>query len=140
MRAEIAVLGSLTFPGKPEHVAMARAFVTRTLGDDCPQGETAVLLTSELVTNSIRHSHSGREGGTITVTLITIPGGVRAEVIDDGGGASAPALRADRANAAQGLLEGGLGLQLVQMLSARWHYWQDEAGTVTWFELTEPVL
>jgi anti-sigma regulatory factor (Ser/Thr protein kinase) len=136
MNAELAVLGSLTLPGQPEHVATARAFVARTLGDECLHSETAVLLTSELVTNSILHSRSGREGGTVTVTVITIPGGVRAEVIDDGG-ATVPVLRADHQDGHGGLPESGRGLQLVQMLSARWNYWQDEAGTVTWFELTE---
>lgn len=33
------------------------------------------------------------------------------------------------------LEENGRGLQLVQMLSARWSFAHDEAGTVTWFEL-----
>jgi len=27
------------------------------------------------------------------------------------------------------------GLHLVEMLSARWSSWHDEAGTVIWFEL-----
>ena len=37
------------------------------------------------------------------------------------------------------LAENGRGLQLVQMLSARWNYAHDEAGTVTWFELAAPA-
>ena len=59
MKTETALLGSLTIPGQAEHVAEARAFVSRTLGADCPEADTVILLTSELVTNSIQHSQSG---------------------------------------------------------------------------------
>jgi len=134
MRAGIALLGSLTIPGLPEQVAAARAFVARTLGDDYPPTDTAVLLTSELVTNSLQHSHSGRDGGTITVTVITIPNGIRVEVLDEGG-ATTPAVRPERSEAPD-LADGGRGLQLVELLSDRWNCWRDADGTVTWFELT----
>lgn len=137
MRAGITLLGSLTIPGQPAHVASARAFVARTLGDDHPCTDTAVLLTSELVTNSLRHSLSRRDGGTITVTLIAIPGGIRAEVIDEGG-ATVPALRTGPGRSPE-QTEGGRGLLLVEMLSDRWSYWRDEVGMATWFELTEPA-
>ena len=133
MKARIALLGSLTIPGQPEHVAAARAFVARTLGDDCPHTDTAVLLTSELVTNSLQHSNSCRDGGAITVTLIAISGGIRVEVIDEGG-TSVPAQRPSPTEAPD-LADDGRGLCLVQTLSARWNYARDEAGTVTWFEL-----
>ena len=132
MRTGAALLGSLTIPGQPEQVAHARAFVARTLGDGRVCADTAVLLTSELVSNSLQHSHSRRDGGTITVTLIAVPGGIRAEVIDEGG-ATVPALRTRDDE----LDEGGRGLHLLEDLSARWDYYQDQAGTVTWFELTE---
>jgi anti-sigma regulatory factor (Ser/Thr protein kinase) len=135
MKAGIALLGSLTIPGRPEHVAAARAFVARTLGDDCAHTDTAILLTSELVTNSLQHSNSRHDGGTITVTLIAIPGGIRAEIIDEGG-TSVPALRSGPCESPD-LDEEGRGLCLVQVLSTRWSYACDEAGTVTWFELTE---
>jgi anti-sigma regulatory factor (Ser/Thr protein kinase) len=136
MKTPIALLGSLTIPGRPEQAAAARAFVTRTLGDDCPHTDTAILLTSELVTNSLLHSRSRREGGTITVTLVAVPGGIRVEVVDEGAPAP-PTLISSRRERA-GLAEGGRGLQLVQALSTRWNYWHDDGGTLTWFELTEP--
>jgi anti-sigma regulatory factor (Ser/Thr protein kinase) len=137
MKAGTALLGSLTIPGRAEHVAEARGFVRRTLGADCAEADTAILLTSELVTNSIQHSHSRRDGGTITITLIAVPDGIRAEVIDDGG-ATEPALSTMHAGP-PAMNENGRGLQLVEMLSARWSYAHDEAGTVTWFELTTPA-
>ncbi len=138
MRTGAALLGSLTIPGRPEHVAEARAFAAQSLGDGCPCADTVILLTCELVTNSLQHSDSRRDGGTITVTLIAIPDGIRAEVIDEGG-ATVPALRPAPPESPE-LSEGGRGLQLVDMLSTRWNYCRDEAGTVTWFELVELPL
>jgi serine/threonine-protein kinase RsbW len=137
MKAGTALLGSLTIPGRAEHVAEARGFVRRTLGADCAEADTAILLTSELVTNSIQHSRSRRDGGTITITLIAVPDGIRAEVIDEGG-ATEPMLDSGQGEPAS-LAENGRGLQLVQLLSARWSYAHDEAGTVTWFELATSV-
>ena len=118
MRTGVALLGSLTIPGRPEHVAEARAFAAQRLGDGWACADTAVLLTCELVTNALQHSDSRRDGGTITVTLIAVPGGIRAEVIDEGS-ATVPALRPDPPEPAE-LAESGRGLQLVDMLSARW--------------------
>lgn len=131
------LLGSLTIPGRPECVHAAREFVASKLGNGWACTDAAVLLTSELVTNSAVHSNSCRDGGTITITLIAVSGGIRAEVIDEGS-TTVPSVLRDPGLA--DLSEGGLGLQLVEKLSARWSYWRDEAGTVTWFELTEPPL
>ena len=130
-----ALLGSLTIPGQPECVHVAREFVAARLDDGYACADTAVLLTSELVTNSAVHSDSRRDGGTITVTLIAVPGGIRAEVIDEGG-ATVPSLSPGPGR--PDLSDTGRGLQLIEALSARWDYWSDEKGTVTWFELTEP--
>jgi anti-sigma regulatory factor (Ser/Thr protein kinase) len=130
-----ALIGSMTVPGRPESVRTAREFVADTLGDGSALADTAVLLASELVTNSAVHSDSRRHGGTITITLIAIPGGIRAEIIDDGSASVPSVLRNPQLSL---LTEGGLGLQLVETLADRWSYWQDEAGTVTWFELSDP--
>ena len=138
MKTSAALLGSLTIPGRPERVAQARAFVAQALGDHRTSADTAVLLTSELVTNSLQHSDSGRDGGTVTITLIAIPGGIRAEVIDEGG-ATVPALHPGPPESPE-LTVSGRGLLLVNELAARWSYSRDEAGTVTWFELDLPPL
>jgi anti-sigma regulatory factor (Ser/Thr protein kinase) len=135
MKTETVLLGSLTIPGRIEHLHASRAFVGRVLGDGWACADTAVLLASELVSNSLQYSDSRRPGGMITVTLIAIPGGIRAEVTD-AGGETVPTLRPVPAGPPE-LAENGRGLQIVDMLSARWSYCRDEAGTVTWFELTE---
>jgi anti-sigma regulatory factor (Ser/Thr protein kinase) len=130
------LLGSLTIPGEPARVGEARRFAAGILGAGHPCSDTAVLLTSELVTNSVQHSNSGRPGGTVTLTLISIPGGIRVEVIDDGA-ETRPAASAGP-HRPPDLADSGRGLELVGMLSARWSHYSDSAGRVTWFELTEP--
>jgi hypothetical protein len=72
-------------------------------------------------------------GGTVTISVIAVPDGIRIEVIDDG----APTVPAAsiRQNDPPCLAEYGRGLQLVDALSARWSHYADQAGTVTWFEL-----
>lgn len=124
-----AILGSVTIPGIPEQVSGTRAFIARTLaglpGVDC---DTATLLTSELVTNAIQHTDSGTHGGTVTVVVIEVPGGVLVEVVDDGS-AGAPVVKADL------YADEGHGLFLVQQLAAQWGYLRDPGGTTVWFHL-----
>ena len=80
------VLGSLTIPGRPEQVSRARKFVAALAGLEGPEGsegpvaETAGLLTSELVTNAVLHTSSGREGGRVTVVVVDLPDGLLVEV------------------------------------------------------------
>jgi anti-sigma regulatory factor (Ser/Thr protein kinase) len=132
MTAAGVVLGSLTVPGLPEHVARARAFVAglaaRTaLAADAV--DTAALLTSELVTNAMLHTSSGGSQGAVTVVVIDGPDGLMVEVIDDGSPYTGPEVQGDR-YASQ-----GHGLFLVEQLAARWGYLRDAAGTTVWFEL-----
>jgi anti-sigma regulatory factor (Ser/Thr protein kinase) len=128
-RQRATILGSVTVPGRPEQVSGARAFIARTLaglsGVDC---DAATLLTSELVTNAIQHTDSGAIGGTVTVVVIGIPGGVLVEVVDDGS-AGTPVVKGDLYAAE------GHGLYLVQQLAAQWGYLRDPAGTTVWFHL-----
>src|ERR1700680_58445 len=115
MTTRTSVRESLTVPGRPEQAAAARRFTARALGPGNPQAQTAILLVSELVTNSLRHSASAGDGGTITITVITGPGGfVRVEVTDDGA-ATMPAVRPACPGA-----EEGRGMQLVSALASAW--------------------
>ena len=127
--AGAAVLGTLTIPGRPEHVREARTFVAKALGDLHPGLEDVVLLTSELVTNAVMHSASDCARGTITVQISESTGGVRVEVADAGSDLSAPAVRGDV------YASDGHGLFLVQTLSDQWGYLRDDNGTTVWFWL-----
>jgi hypothetical protein len=90
MAGTAAACESVTIAGRPERVAVARAFVSAVLGRQHPEGETAVLLISELVTNSVRHSASCLPGQTITVTVRSDGEVIRVEVTDRSGTASSP--------------------------------------------------
>jgi anti-sigma regulatory factor (Ser/Thr protein kinase) len=133
MMAGATVLASLTVPGRPERVAEVRRFVRRVVGDASPMADTAMLLVSELATNAVLHSASGRPGGSATVLITEIGGGVRVEVADEGSDQSAPVVRGDI------YASEGHGLFLVQSLADQWGYVRDETGTTVWFWLTYPA-
>jgi anti-sigma regulatory factor (Ser/Thr protein kinase) len=128
---QATVLGSVTVRGEPEQVSRARGFVARTLaaaGLPGVDSDAATLLTSELVTNAVLHTASGKPGGMVTVVVLGLPDGVLVEV-RDGGSASAPVVKTDA------LAGEGQGLYLVQQLAAQWGYRRDQAGTTVWFHL-----
>jgi anti-sigma regulatory factor (Ser/Thr protein kinase) len=128
--ADSSVLGSITIPGRAEEVRTARRFVAGVLGQLGTVTETAVLLTSELVTNAVQHSHSGRPGGTVTVIICRIAGEVRLEVTDNGSDHSSPVVKDEV------LSPDGHGLFLVEALARQWGYRGDSAGTTVWCQLT----
>jgi len=130
--AGAAVLGSLTIPGRPEHVREARAFVAKALGELHPGLETAVLLTSELVTNAVMHSSSRCTGGSVAILIMESAGGLRVEVADEGSELSTPVVRGDV------FASDGHGLFLVQTLADQWGYLRDDRGTTVWFWLGQP--
>ena len=124
------VLGSLTIPGRPEQVATARAFVSRTLSSHQVSADydAVTLLTSEIVTNAIQHTKSGIDGGTVTIVVICVQRGVLVEIIDEGS-AGTPVVKGDLFAAE------GHGLFLVQHIAVQWGYLRDPAGTMVWFHL-----
>jgi anti-sigma regulatory factor (Ser/Thr protein kinase) len=124
------VLGSLTIPGRPEHVREARDLVVKALGELHPDLDDAVLLTSELVTNAVVHSNSRCAGGTVRVVILELAAGVRIEVADEGSDLSTPVVRGEVFASA------GHGLLLVQSLADQWGYLRDERGTTVWFWLS----
>lgn len=108
--------------------SQARAAVKNTLSDRSKETiETASVLVSELVTNSIRHGNAILNA-SVVLRIAQHDGVIRIEVVDWGQGfeyrrRSEPLDRA-----------GGWGLYLVEQLSSRWGI---ERGTpnVVWFEL-----
>jgi anti-sigma regulatory factor (Ser/Thr protein kinase) len=126
-----------SFPGQPDQVALARHFVQGALAG-CPALADAVLLTSELATNAVQHSATGR-GGAFVVAISHAPGRVRVTVTDNGS-ATRPAVAAEP----EDLAVSGRGLLLVDALADRWGYAseQDRAAAgvavpcgAVWFEL-----
>ena len=113
--AGVAVRESAAFAGRPDQVREARAFVGRLLGPSHPCGDVAVLLASEMVTNSLLHGGSG-SGEAVTGTVVVSDAGVRVEVTGRKGD-GVPVLRWPDEEA-----EGSRGLRLVEELAVRWGY------------------
>ncbi|MBB6120663.1 ATP-binding protein [Nocardiopsis algeriensis] len=122
------------FPGLPSQIAYARRFVARHLAGS-PELTTATLLTSELATNAITHSASGRDTGKFEVCVHLAPGWARVEVRDLGNRHETPEpQRRDPYDTS----EHGRGLDLVEALAGKWGSEPrgDGLGRQVWFELT----
>jgi anti-sigma regulatory factor (Ser/Thr protein kinase) len=122
-------------PGVPQSATAARRLTRQLLGDDHPVADTAMLLMSELVTNSVLHSRSRRPGGTVTVALCAGPTSVLIQVRDDGGPFE------PQVGTVRGAIEGasgaehGYGLLLVDALAETWGTSATSDGRVTWCRL-----
>lgn len=130
--SEMAVPRRVTIAAVPGQVGLARAFVAGALGQAHPAADVAVLLASELVTNSVRHSGSAVSGGDVTVAVTVGRGGARVEVTDRSGD-GAPVLAS--AASGDGNSEGSRGMRLVDALASRWGYWRGGGFATTWFEM-----
>jgi serine/threonine-protein kinase RsbW len=127
--AGATVLGRLTIPGRPEYVCETRTFIAETLSRLAAITDTAALLTSELVTNAVRHSSSGAAGGTVTLVILEVTDGIQVEVCDDGSDFTSPVVKGDI------FASDGHGLFLVEAMAKQWGYLRDVAGTTVWFRL-----
>ncbi|WP_436892042.1 ATP-binding protein [Nocardiopsis dassonvillei] len=124
---------SITVPGTPEQTgALRRQMAALAL---LPEAQNDVLqcLVSELFTNAVRHTRSGRPGGRVAVTLHRLRGRVQVRVTDEGvhGDCSGtPHVREQDLDR-----EGGFGLRLVALQADRWGVLSEGGRTTVWFEL-----
>jgi len=119
---------SWTFEGEEYSVRLARRAVRRTLhewGLDALE-DAAVLLVSELVTNSLRHAH-----GPVGVRMVR-GGSLLVEVTD-------PLPDPPRERGTTPDDEGGRGIQLVVREARRWGTRHGTMGKTVWFELALPA-
>ena len=115
-----------TLPANTLSARMSRdavAFVAE--GIPQPQFDIALLLVSELVTNSIRHGPRD-PNATVEIVVSVERERLRVEVVD---GSPSPARRKPPTD------EGGYGLALVAAMSSRWGAALDDGSNTTWFEL-----
>lgn len=116
----------LVLPPDPAAVGLARLFVHERCHDAAlaeDACDTAVLLTSETVTNAFVH---GRSEARVAVTAGG--GRIRVEVGDDDCGHPRVAAADDDAVC-------GRGLAIVDLLAATWGVREDADGKVVWFEV-----
>jgi hypothetical protein len=122
-----------TFPRRLQSASQARQFVTNVAGRHPAAGD-AVLLTSEMVTNSLLHAH---EAATITVTeaaAVTVTVAVNAAVIRVDVCSGFPCIPC--IPCWHGDAEDDRGFQLVNRIAQRWGFTRDEERTCCWFEVT----
>jgi anti-sigma regulatory factor (Ser/Thr protein kinase) len=113
----------------PAPFVEARRFVKETAAASASRHvlDDAMLLTSELVTNAVRHAgHSAED--PIELTVAVDERSLRVTVRDRG-----PGFDPDEVEARSG--EGGWGLDLVRKLSSRWGVERGELGNDVWFEI-----
>jgi anti-sigma regulatory factor (Ser/Thr protein kinase) len=118
----------ISFPGVPAIVAVARQLV-RATHEDSPRLDDLELVTSELVTNAIRHTPSGQAGSLLTLRIRGRAGWARIEVSDLGSTCWAepgPTGEED---------ECGRGLVIVNALADRAGHEPMTGGQVSWAEL-----
>lgn len=130
----------VSFPGVPAIVAVARQLV-RATHESSPRLDDIELVTSELVTNAIRHTPSGRAGSLLTLRIRGRAGWARIEVGDLGSASWAePAGRAQTAETAETAQtaeyeERGRGLLIVNTLADRAGHESVPGGQVSWAEI-----
>jgi anti-sigma regulatory factor (Ser/Thr protein kinase) len=121
--------GELALTGGPEAVSLARAAVRARLEPDLPPDRVGdvMLMTSELVTNAIRHGGAAGPDDRIRLRALRRGRRARIEVRDDGPGFAAhpPGPPA----------EGGMGLELVNRLANAWGTDRRGRTTLVWFEV-----
>ena len=111
-------------PGTPGQAGAARRFVGSLLAGS-PLRDDAVTIVSELFTNALAHTASGRPGGLVIVQVTRWRRGARIAVTDQGS-ASHPVIR----HPGQGgeLTENGSGLFIVRQLCRQLGWHDDVSG------------
>ncbi len=123
------ILGRATLPGRPAYVREARRLIAGAIGAGHPRADTALLLTSELVTNAVTHSRSRRPGGTVDLVAAIGIHGLLVAVTDSGSDSKVPVIRNSPGQ------ESGNGLLLVETLADAWGYRHSHGRTMVWFRL-----
>jgi anti-sigma regulatory factor (Ser/Thr protein kinase) len=116
-------------PNRPDSTPAARAFLARLLnGWGLPESviDDASLLTTELVSNAVRHG-----AGTVTLRVEVEDGVVQVRVHDD-------AAALPHVNNADPSSLGGRGLFIVECVADEWGTEADEPGKTVWFRLESP--
>ena len=119
----------LRLPPTARSTTQARRFVLGVLADWGLEKlrDTAALLTSEVVTNSVLHART-----EIEVTVTRLDDGIRIEVADGSRRAPVRRMQLDEATT-------GRGVELLEQLAGSWDVAVHETGKIVRFDLSEHV-
>jgi anti-sigma regulatory factor (Ser/Thr protein kinase) len=123
---------SQLFFGRPEQVRQARRFVGAVL-EDLTCRESALLVVSELATNAVVHTDSGKPDGWFIVHVVVFVDRVRLRVFDMGHPTNKPELKPLDPDA-----HTGRGLAVVAGLALDWGVEGDQSAYLVWADLHEP--
>ena len=115
------------FPGEERQLGVVRRWLASLL-PECPARDDVISVATELGSNALRHTASGR-GGLFAVEVTWHESIVRVAVAD-GGGPTRPRVIEDLA------AEQGRGLLLVSGLSVRSGATGDHRGRLVWADIT----
>lgn len=122
---------SRMFDGKADAIGQARGFARTVLAGHV-LADDAELVISELGTNAVTHTGTGKPGGRFVVELEVYPAHVWVAVVDMGAETEPVLTGADPSSPLQ---VDGRGLFLVQSLSAKWGTEPAGPGRRVWAEL-----
>jgi anti-sigma regulatory factor (Ser/Thr protein kinase) len=111
-----------TDPDASLNVREVRRYVREVLAPDAEGinlGDIDVV-TSEIATNALLHTRSGKPGGGLRVAVFSNAERVRLEFEDDGGAETVPSIP-------DSVAESGRGLMIVRELADAWGIWQQES-------------
>jgi anti-sigma regulatory factor (Ser/Thr protein kinase) len=125
---DLVLADTFELAGGIDAARVARAHIAEQFGGRLVENDLqdVAVMTSELVTNAVRHGGAG-EDDTIALHVAIAADVLRVEVCDDGPGFTRPQILRTRAKG------GGNGLVLVERLSSSWGVCGDD-GTCVWFE------
>ena len=121
----------MRLPIGPDAPKQAREAVREVMAhESLDKTSTAALLTSAIVTNAVTHAGLTADD-MIVIEAEVADGTLRVSVTDDGPGFEIPTPPAGD------LVEGGIGLVLIDRFSDRWGV-EHDGPNVVWFELDLP--
>lgn len=135
-----AVSWRVELPHTTAAVPIARALIRTALADigpgavGRPDGDTAELLTAELVANAVEHT-AGRGPIELVVELLSAPGGCQIEVHDSEPARPGQLVCPDPETEVDPWQEHGRGLLLIRALSSDCGHRPTAHGKAVWFTL-----
>lgn len=118
-----------SFPGNADQLRRLRAALDPLLAGN-PIADDVILLMSELGGNAVRHSGSGRNGGTFTARLLDLPDQYVLGVVEDSGSDWDGNLPRSARDAS--------GLYIVMNLSADCGVYGGRRKRAVWFRMDYP--